>query len=202
MIVCNIICFVIIGFLVWKIFQMKKNTVIESISDKNYILEIPKQIPEFSDYDKDLTLLKDVIESAKLELWDVKIENESVGGRRECYEITLDSPNKSLEFFCRLYIDNPLPLDRNGQTSPKVYTTRIRKYVDPNNKGQGHYNADLSNNDKAKYLVLNFVWKYILDKHQAEYDEHMSRYADVKSAIEKELKTLNRDRQLRKLIEI
>jgi len=201
MIVCNIICFVIIGFLVWKIFQMKKNTVIESISDKNYILEKPKQLPEFSDYDKDLTVLKDVIESAKLEMWDVKIETESAGGRRECYEITLDSPNKSLEFFCRLYVDHDN--DRKNQTPPRLYTTRIRKYVDPNNKyGQGYYTADLSNNDKAKYLVLNFVWKYILDKHQAEYDEHIARYADVKSAIEKELKTLNRDRQLRKLIEI
>jgi Na+-translocating ferredoxin:NAD+ oxidoreductase RnfG subunit len=57
----------IIGFLLYKIYSLTKEKIVEEIDKSCIRLEIPKEIPNFEDYDKDDVLLKDVIESVKLE---------------------------------------------------------------------------------------------------------------------------------------
>ena len=54
-------------FYAYKFYNLKKEKIIKEI-DKDFIrLEIPKEPPTFEDYDEKDTLLKDVIDSIKLE---------------------------------------------------------------------------------------------------------------------------------------
>lgn len=137
-----------------------------------------------------------MIESAKLENWDVKIEVER-GRISTPYEITVTNPSKSIVFQCRAYID----IRQIDPMVPRIHTVRIKKFNIPGDSSAGYRNADYSGNDTASALSLNFIWKYVLDKHKAEHDEEIIRYKLIKELIQKELKTLNRDRQLKKLIE-
>ena len=57
------------------------------------------------------------------------------------------------------------------------------------------------NDDKSKFLILNLMWDYVLDYHQKIYDEHINYYLDCKKEIEMELKTLKRDKNLKKLLQ-
>ena len=46
------------------------------------------------------------------------------------------------------------------------------------------------------------MWDYVLDYHQKIHDDHIKYYLDCKKEVEKELKTLNRDKSLTKLLEV
>jgi hypothetical protein len=77
----------VFSFILVKLFNKNKKEIIEDFKKEHFVLEKPKTVPSFSDFDKNHQLLLDIIESAKLENW--KVTNFQIEGLRECYDIQL-----------------------------------------------------------------------------------------------------------------
>ena len=69
MIYINTLLFLIIIVLLIKSNKTKKENVINDIKKDTILLKTPPDEPSFEEYDNDCTLLKDVLESIKLENW-------------------------------------------------------------------------------------------------------------------------------------
>lgn len=183
----------IIGFLLYKIYSLTKEKIVEEIDKSCIRLEIPKEIPNFEDHDKDDVLLKDVIESAKLEEWEVEIQDESRGMlHTNSYKITLNNPQKTLRISSRIRYD---------YQNQKTYTSSfiILKTIPGSVSHNGSVSYDLKK-ETTKFLVTNFLWSYVLNYKQGLVDERISYYDDIKKSIESELITLKRDKSINKLL--
>lgn len=182
----------IIGFLLYKIYSLTKEKIVEEIDKSCIRLEIPKEIPNFEDHDKDDVLLKDVIESVKLEEWQVEIEEEIGMLLSDRYKITLNNPQKTLRISSRIRYD---------YQNQKTYTSSfmILKTIPGSISHNGSVSYDLKK-ETTKFLVTNFLWSYVLNYKQGLVDERISYYDDIKKSIESELITLKRDKSINKLL--
>lgn len=180
----------IIGFLLYKIYSLTKEKIVKEIDKSCIRLEIPKKIPKFEEYDKDDVLLKDVIESVKLEEWQVEIEEDRSFLNSSSYKITLNNPQKTLRINSRIRYDYQ-----------KTYITSfvILKTIPESILHNGSISYDLKK-ETTKFLVTNFLWSYVLNYKQGMVDERISYYEDIKKSIESELITLKRDKNINKLL--
>ena len=73
----NIILFAVVIYFTYKNYTLTKKKVIEEV-DKDWLrLPTPKyETPKWEDFDPKHILLKDVLESIKVEDWSVTIDNE------------------------------------------------------------------------------------------------------------------------------
>lgn len=182
----------IIGFLLYKIYSLKKEKIVKEIDKSCIRLEIPKEIPNFEDHDKDDVLLKDVIESVKLEEWQVEIEEDRGMLHSNSYKITLNNPQKTLR------ISSRIRYDYRGQLT-YVSSFMILKTIPGSVSHNGSVSYDLKK-ETTKFLVTNFLWSYVLNYKQGLVDERISYYDDIKKSIESELITLKRDKSINKLL--
>ena len=182
----------IIGFLLYKIYSLKKEKIVKEIDKSCIRLEIPKEIPNFEDHDKDDVLLKDVIESVKLEEWKVEIEEDRSFLSSNSYKITLNNPQKTLRISSRIRYD---------YQNQKTYTSSFIKLqtIPGSVPHNGSVSYDLKK-ETTKFLVTNFLWSYVLNYKQGLVDERISYYDDIKKSIESELITLKRDKSINKLL--
>lgn len=182
----------IIGFLLYKIYSLKKEKIVKEIDKSCIRLEIPKEIPNFEDYDKDDVLLKDVIESVKLEEWKFEIEEDRSFLSSNSYKITLNNPQKTLRINSRIRYDYQYQ---------KTYISSfmILKTIPGSVSHNGSVSYDLEK-ETTKFLVTNFLWSYVLNYKQGLVDERISYYDDIKKSIESELITLKRDKSINKLL--
>jgi hypothetical protein len=191
MIVLFTIQFLAIAFLGYKLYNFKKEKVVEQIKKEGIILPNPVGVPDFDIVDPNYKLLKDVIESIKLEKWEIdKFERDY----DNTYDIDLKNGPGTLKIKCRIRVR-----DYDGRDSIHLSWFHIFKMV--NSTQHSHTITYNDNNRNSKFLILNLMWDYILDHHQKIYDDHIEHYRNCKEAISKELKTLNRDNQLVKLLE-
>ena len=189
----NMILFVLLIYYAHKNYTLTKKKVIEQI-DKDWLrLPIPKyETPKWEDFDPNHTLLKDVLDSIKLEDWTSKIDQERsyLSGDRKTYVIELYNPTNTLRVRSRLYAyNNQVDLGSFNiiKTIPgSTYTN-----------GSVSYNCD---NTETSTLILSQLWCYILKHHEDIYSETMLGYKVVKEAIDAELKTLKRDKALKSLL--
>lgn len=182
----------IIGFLLYKIYSLKKEKIVKEIDKSCIRLEIPKEIPNFEDHDKDDVLLKDVIESVKLEEWQVEIEEDRGMLHSNSYKITLNNPQKTLRISSRIRYDYRSQLTY-------VSSFMILKTIPGSILHNGSVSYDLKK-ETTKFLVTNFLWSYVLNYKQGLVDERISYYDDIKKSIENELITLKRDKSINKLL--
>jgi len=189
----NIILFAVVIYFAYKNYTLTKKKVIEQI-DKDWLrLPIPKyETPKWEDFDTDHTLLKDVLESIKLEDWTSKIDQDRNYGisDRKSYTIELYNPTSTLRIKSRLYVyDNKANLASFNiiKTIPGSLLTN----------GSVSYNCD---NTETSTLILSQLWGFILEHHENIYSETMIGYEKVRESIDTELKTLKRDNALKSLL--
>ena len=75
----------------------------------------------------------------------------------------------------------------------KLGYTRIR--VDNKN-----IKYDIEDGNESYHLIVNFIWEQINQKLENEYDENISYFKNIIENIKPKLKTLNRDRILKKIL--
>ena len=187
----NIILFAVVIYFAYKNYTLTKKKVIEEI-DKDFLrLPIPKyETPRWEDFDPEHTLLKDILESIKLEDWEVNIDNErnySLGSRRT-YMVELYNPSKTLKIRSRLYA---------YEGKANLASFNVIRTVGAFNSGSVSYDCD---NTETSTLILSQLWGYILKHHEDIYSETLSGYKVVKDSIDAELKTVKRDKALKSLL--
>ena len=191
MIAILIIQFSAIAFLGYKLYNIKREKIVDKIKEEGVILPNPVSVPGFNQIDPNNQMLKDVVESIKLEKWDIiKFERDHMDN---LYDIELLNGPGSLKVKCRLRVRD------YGDRNLYISWFHIFKMV---NKNQHSHVVTFNDCESVpRFLILNLMWDYVLDHHQKIYDEHIHHYLDCKEEISKELKTLNRDKQLVKLLE-
>lgn len=175
----------VITFLSYKIFYLEKGNIIKEIKEKSFIMDKPVESnPKYSDVDPDLSLLKDTLYSMSIENWKmVKFDYDG-----ESYDLEFLNNSESIKLKCRIR-------EYRSSTQPLYLSWfYIKKMIDSVNYS---HVINFDNDDtEAKYLILNSMWKYILDYHKDKRDSNIEHYLKCKDVISKELKSLNRDRKL------
>lgn len=149
------------------------------IEPGDIILPKLKEMPKIEDIDQDSKLLKDIIESVKLEGWIPNIQEEGVLGRTWRIEIQNPSNTLTIRSVLRLY-DN---LPHVGYFSV------------------GGISYDCKDNPVQRYLVIQYLWSLIVEKNKKEYQYTWNSYLQDKEKVENCLTALKRDRQLKKLFD-
>jgi hypothetical protein len=188
----NLILFAVVIYFAYKNYTLTKKKVIEEI-DKDFLrLPIPKyETPRWEEFDPEHALLKDILESIKLEDWEVTIDNErnySLGTRRT-YMIELYNPSKTLKVRSRLYA-------YEGKANLSSFNV-IRTVGTVFTSGSVSYNCD---NTETSTMILSQLWGYILKHHEDIYTETMAGYKEIRESIDTELKTVKRDKALKSLL--
>jgi len=144
------------------------------VEQGDIVLKKLKEKPDISDIDPNHQLLKDVIETAKYENWKADIEEE-----RHSWRFKITNPSKTLTISCIL----------------RRYDDKIRLgYFNVSGPGSISY-VDVAKED-PKYLIVEYLWSLIVDKNEKDCQEITQNYLTAKSLIEKELKSLRRNKQL------
>ena len=183
----NLTLFAVVIYFAYKNYTLTKKKVIEEIDKEFLRLPIPRyETPKWEEFDPKHTLLKDVLESIKLEDWTTKIDQERsyLSGDRKTYVIQLYNPSNTLIVRSRLY----------------VYDEKVNLglfVVAKGTTGSVSYNCD---NTETSTLILSQLWGYILKHYEDIYSERMISYKEVKVTIDKELKTIKRDQVLKNLL--
>ncbi len=179
----NILLFPLIIYLLVRNYKLNKLFLIKEIDKDNIRLPIPKyELPKMEDVDKEHCLLKDIIESIKLENWTCDVTYDSGYGSRS-YVLLLENPSKTLTARSRIYLRDSLP--------------SLSTFVIMKKDGNLSYNCD---NKEVNFLVLSGVWDYIIKYHDGEYSRKFEQYITLKESIESHLVTIRRDLALKKLL--
>lgn len=184
------ILLVVITFLLYKIFYLKRENIVKEIKKNAIILDKPMGLPKYSDVDKNLDIIRDTITSIEAENWSVVNFKLDDG----CYDIDLLNPSRTIrtKFRIRLY-------DRTSL----LYNDIILSWftILKINGSSNSHAISFSNDDiLAKAIILEYMWKYVIEYHEKLGSEAIEHYLSCKNAISKEFKTLNRDRQLNLLV--
>lgn len=174
----------------------RKEIELSKVKNENIILpKIPK-FPDNSEVDKDYQLLSDVLESVKIESWTrEKFDCRSFIGD-SMYEIEFINPQRTLKLRSCIY---PNFLGKVLITELSIYSFLPNSEPSCINYYSGGPNNGL-NNDTATSIFLNFIWEYIIEYENDRNFKEMSRLDTIKDSIQRELKTINRDRQINKLV--
>ena len=187
----NIILFAVVIYYGYKNYTLTKKKVIEEV-DKDWLrLPVAKyETPKFEEFDPKHILLKDILESIKVEDWSNTIEAERGYTHRRTYMVELNNPSNTLKVRSRLYVyDGKVSLGSFNVTRTVANTVF--------NTGSVSYNTD---NTETSTLILSRLWGFILEHHENIYKETMSGYQTVRESIDTELKTLKRDNALKTLL--
>ena len=191
MYIINIILLGVVIYFSYKNYTLTKKKVIEEV-DKDWLrLPIPKyETPKFEEFDTKHILLKDILESIKIEDWSNTIEAERGYTHRRAYVVELNNPSNTLKVRSRLYV-------YEGKVNLASFTV-IRTVGNTTfTTGSVSYNCD---NTETSTLILSRLWGFILEHHENIYKETMSGYQTVRESIDTELKTLKRDNALKTLL--
>lgn len=181
----NITLLIAVVYFIDKVFKLEKRiSKNEELENGGIVLPKLKEKPGFSDADENQQILKDILESAKIENWDIKIER---GYNLSGGEYDIEFTNHSG--------------DINFKTKLRWYSTKVAKLgytrIRVNNE---NIKYDIEEGDNAYHLIVNFVWEKLKEKSENEYDEYIHYYKDIIENIKPKLKTLNRDRILKKIL--
>ena len=185
MIYLNLILLSVILYGLNYISNMKKESVVKSLKKDHHVVKKRKGYPNWSDADPNFQVLKDVVKSVELEQWNVTIEKRSI--ITDSYEVIFTNPSSTLALRTLLSVHDD---------QPTISRTQVRVYSDNVN-----YNSVMvDDSDYAAELVLNLVWDAIIRHYDDLWSQRITDLNNSMETIKKRLKTLNRDRQLDKLI--
>jgi hypothetical protein len=171
-------------FLTFRIFTLNKSELLREVKENNIILPIVTELPNFNVVDPNFSILKDIIKSSELEQWTNTVKRDGNG-----YDILLSNASNSLQASCRIRLYN----DSIFNNPIRLAWFQIKKMNGNTQECVLSYSDD---DIEVKCIVLPFIWNYVLKYHQDIYDNTILYYNNAMTNIRKELKTLNRDRQL------
>jgi len=189
----NLTLFAIVIYFAYKNYTLTKEKVIKEIDKEFLRLPVAKyDAPIFEDFDPKHNLLKDILESLKIEDWTNKIEQERSYGLsdRKTYTIELYNPSNTLRVKSRLYV-------YDAKVNLAMFSVARTLVNTPFNSGSVSYNTD---NPEVNALILSKLWSYILEYHENIYNETLVGYKTLAECIDTELKTLKRDKALKTLL--
>jgi hypothetical protein len=149
--------------------------------------EIPKR-PTIEDVDVNFKTLKDVMTSIKLENWNHKIDQDHSISFTNSYNMEYWNQSETIRVKVRMY------LDFNDKL--KIYTPSFG-YIIIISKDVG---AITYNSKSMDYEIDMFFTQEIIDNHKSINSDITKNYKRTIEYINKNLKTLNRDRKLNSLI--
>lgn len=167
-------------FLFTKIKQLQKEKEVKT-NPGDIVLPKLKEMPKIEDIDQDSKLLKDIIESVKLEGWIPNIQEDPSGLYGRSWRIEIQNPSNTLTIRSVLRLYDNLP--HVGYFSV------------------GGISYDCKDNPVQRYLVIQYLWSLIVEKNKKEYQYTWKHYVEAKEIIEDKLTTLKRDKQLEKLFD-
>ena len=189
----EILLILLVGFVIYmgykiNILEKKFKDKIEPVKVEkgDIVLKKLKDMPNISDVDPNHQLLKDVIETAKYEDWKAEIKEDFGFGRS--WSISIENPTNTVKIstVLRLYPDD----------EPRI------GYFNVMNACHGVGYGKLTKDDKiTNYLIIEYLWSLIVKKNEADCQVVTESYLKSKLSIEKELKSLRRSEQLKKLFE-
>ncbi len=165
----------------------KKNEGIRcDIAENNVILPMPPPVPKYKDIDPEYKLLKDVIESIKLENWSSSVTDDA---RLECYDVVLVNPTSTLTVKARMRLKDIYP--------DTVHLSWFNITIDD---GVIKDARSFDNDDRfVKFLVIKLMWDYVIKYHENENKKATRELIEFKDAVNEQLKTLLRDNKLQSL---
>jgi len=147
-----------------------------------------KPIPDnitYEDVDKNQTLVRDVIESIKLEEWKVEVKPDFGLGRS--YDVNFTSHDGNVKFI------NKIGLGFGGlEKDPYLRQCHIRST-------DGSIVIDREKSPMTNDILI-FLWDYIIKYHENENSDRTNSYLQSIKSIGSKLKTLNRSRKLDEIL--
>src|ERR1035437_2319397 len=151
-----------------------------------------KPIPsgvKYEDVDKNYQLVRDVIESCKLEDWSVLVEAEMlVAASSSRYDVKLTSPSKDVVIRSRVRF---YAIDNVGggviKRQPYLPTFII---------SSKNTSISIGGDSAIENELIEFLWGYIIKYHEDENTVSTIAYNNSIKEISSNLKTLSRNRKL------
>ena len=150
-----------------------------------------KEMPKIEDIDPDSKLLKDLIESSKLENWKAEIKEDYSSHYRRVWDFIITNPQKTIS------IRSVLRIYDKEYSGEKVQVG----YFSVKDSTRNGMSFDTSESKIQKYLITQYLWDFLLKENEEKYKEIWNYYVNQKKVIEGYLTTLKRDKQLKKLFE-
>ena len=153
--------------------------------EEGIILKKIPDKPKYENLDPEHKLVYDVMESAKLEKWKVKVEAD-LTHHSKTWQVNFESPT-GIRIRSRI---------RDGGQSIGVYLSNFTIF----NVTGGTISVD--NESKFANDVIIFLWDYIVEYHLNENEETRLYYQSTIDGISTGLKTLRRSEKLNNILEL
>lgn len=145
-----------------------------------------KPIPsgvKYEDVDKNYQLVRDVIESCKLEDWSVLVEPEMlVAASSSRYDVKLTSPSKDVVIRSRVRFGGGV-IKRQPYLPTFIISSK-------------NTSISIGGDSAIENELIEFLWGYIIKYHEDENTVSTIAYNNSIKEISSNLKTLSRNRKL------
>lgn len=183
----------LICFLILK--NKKSNDIDSNVDSGDVILKNLKPRAEYTDIDPNNELLRDLIESAKVEKWNIEI-NLGSSTYATTYDFFIRNSENTITMFVTLRIDNErgsFPCINNFLiTTPNREHIHIRNIV-------SFVGIKAVKDIKSYRMVLEYLWSLLVEKYENDYNNELGKMKEIRKSIEKELKFINRNKKLENL---
>lgn len=187
MIYINALLLLIIIVLLIKSNKTKKENVINEIKKDTILLKKPPVEPSFEEYDKDCTLLKDVLESIKLENWTTLRYEKDSDFDSNNYVFEMTNPTKDIKIRCRIYYRS---IGDNPHIDLGTFT------ISSDGKAVSYNSSETL----SEYLILKDFWEIIIEKDTDDYNSKIKEHEETRKIISDKLIALKRDKKLKSIL--
>jgi len=162
---------------------------IKPIIEPNGILlkPIPDSI-KYRDVDPKFNLIRDVLESIKLEDWKVVVKPD-ITWNSKAYDVTISSHSGDVNLRSKIRI-GPLSEGEPFLSAFHISTTGINSSSISIDKDK----------DSIVPEIIEFLWDYIIKYHDDENNQSIGRYREAIDEITSKLKALSRSRKLNQIL--
>ncbi len=164
------------------------NKIKPIIEPKGILLKpIPDSI-KYRDVDPKFNLIKDVLESIKLEEWNVIVKPD-ITWNSKSYDVTISSHAGDVNLRSKIRIgalvDNvpylaAFHISTTGINSSSISIDKDKDSIVPD--------------------IIEFLWEYIIKYHDDENNQSIGRYREAIDEITSKLKALSRSRKLNQIL--
>ena len=155
--------------------------------------KIPENI-SLSDVDPKHTLIRDVLESARLEDWKAEVEQDHRLSGSFAYMLGFSNPANTVEIKVRFYLDE----ETRGKGG--IYKPSVGFLIIKTAESVVSYDKDENKGSDIENEICLFLWENVIKYHKNINDQLKRDYENSIKNIKSKLTTLNRDRKLKNII--
>lgn len=155
--------------------------------------KIPENI-SLSDVDPKHTLIRDVLESARLEDWKAEVEQDHRLSGSFAYMLGFNNPSNTVEIKVRFYLDE----ETRGKGG--IYKPSVGFLIIKTAESVVSYDKDENKGSDIENEICLFLWENVIKYHKNINDQLKRDYENSIKNIKSKLTTLNRDRKLKNII--